>query len=271
MSHIEKALERARKERQGVPEGPRTIKDQEVRSALPLDPVYTETRSVPVEESILVEQRLATLSAAPVVIEQYNILKTKIFQRTRDEHLNTLMVTSVGPGEGKTLTAVNLALSMAREMDQTVLLVDADLRSPAIHNCFGLPSEPGLADYLFRNSLVPDLLVNPGIAKLTIMPAGNLPSHSLEYLSSPRMAALVDEMKERYPDRYVIFDCPPLLGYADSLVFSEYVNGIILVVEAEKASGADIRKALDLLSGRNVIGTVLNRADPAGGKYGYHR
>ncbi len=267
MSHIEKALEKAKRERAANKQQP--MQAEETPTA---DLVYTHTRSVPVDESVMVQNRLAILSADPVIVERYNMLKTRILQRTRDEHLNVLMITSVGPGEGKTLTAVNLAISIAREVAQSVLLVDADLRASSVHSYLGIPGESGLADYLFRDRPLPELLVNPGIAKLTVLAAGKTDSyHALEYLASPRMRNLVAEMKDRYHDRYIIFDCPPLLGVADALVFSTYVDGIVLVVEAGTTSEGDVRKAMDMLSDRPVLGTVLNRAEETGKKYGaYH-
>lgn len=263
MSHIEKALEKARKERANVKEE----NVQVVQSAQPVNPVYTETRSFSANEAVLVRNRVATRSADPAIVEQYDILKTQVLQRTREAHLNTIMVTSVRPGEGKTLTAVNLAISMARELAHTVLLVDADLRAPSVHRYFGFSAEPGLSDYLFRDHPLPELLINPGIASLTILPAGGDASQSVEYLGSPRMGALVKEMKDRYPDRYIIFDCPPLLTHADPLIFAEYVDGIILVVEAGQTPEEDIRKAMELLSGRLVLGTVLNKAEMLGKAY----
>ena len=263
MSHIEKALEKARKERAGSKE--EAVKGIQMPQVV--NPVYTETRSLSVDEATLAQKRVVTLGTNPAIFEQYNILKTQVLQRTRENHLNTIMMTSVGPGEGKTLTAVNLAVSLARELTHTVLLVDADLRVPSVHSYFGIPAEPGLSDYLFHDHPLPNLLVNPGIAKLTILPAGGAASQSVEYLGSPRMRTLVQEMKERYPDRYIIFDCPPLLTHADPLIFGDYIDGIILVVEAGKAPEADIRKAMELLSGRLVLGTVLNKAEMPGKAY----
>ncbi|MBW2661628.1 MAG: polysaccharide biosynthesis tyrosine autokinase [Deltaproteobacteria bacterium] len=263
MSHIEKALEKAAKERSNTSEGKAPAND----SAEALNPVYTETRSVVADNALLAQNRVVTLNIDPVILEQYNILKTQVLQRTRKDSLNTIMITSARPGEGKTLTAVNLAISLAREINQTVLLVDADFRPPSLHKYFGLPVEPGLTDYLFRNQALPGLLVNPGIAKLTVLPAGKPASDSVEHLGSPRMKALVEEMKTRYPDRYIIFDCSPLLTHADPLIFAQYVDAIILVVEAGTTSEHDIREAAQLLSGRNVIGTVLNKTEMHGKAY----
>lgn len=265
MSHIEKALEKAKKEREGTRE--ERVEKVEVPVAETVNPVYTETRSLKTDEGLLFRNRVVTLNTRPGIFEQYNILKTQVLQRTREAHLNTIMITSAVPGEGKTLTAVNLAVSLARELTHTVLLVDADLRAPAVHSYFGIPAEPGLSDYLYHDHPLPNLLVNPGIAKLTVLPAGGAASQSVEYLGSPKMRTLVQEMKERYPDRYIIFDCPPLLTHADPLIFGDYIDGIILVVEAGKVPEADIRKAVQLLSGRLVLGTVLNKAEIAGNAY----
>ncbi len=264
MSHIERALQKATEQRakEGSPQAPE-------REAV-VNPTYTTTRSLQVDEALLLQNRLVTVSANAAVVEQYNILKTRILQRTREQGLNTIMVTSTGPGEGKTLTAINLAISIARELTQTVLLIDADLRAPAVNRHFGFEADAGLSDYLFRDQLLAELLINPGIAKLTILPAGRPVGNSVEYLGSPKMRALVEEMKARYPDRYLIFDCPPLLTHADPLIFSDYVDGVLLVVEAGKTPERDIRKAVELLSGRLVLGCVLNNAAlPAKGYASY--
>src|SRR5262249_58704892 len=129
-------------------------------------------------------------------------------------------VTTPGFGEGKTWTAVNVAAIIAMESSQTVLLVDANLCSPSIHEVFGLDDCPGLADYLLDDLPVEDLLVHPGIGRFVLLPGGRAISNSAEILTSPKMLALVEEFKHRYPARIIIFDLPPLLHTADVIAFS---------------------------------------------------
>ena len=191
----------------------------------------------------------------------YNLLRTQILHRTKKKGHNVLMVTSAMPGEGKTITSINLAISIAREVDQFALLVDTDMRNPSIHKYLGIDVSKGLSDHLLHDIPVHDLLVKPGIDKLSYLPSGDPIRGSTEILGSPKLQELIMEMKERYPDRYVIFDCPDLLNAPDALVFSSYVDGIIFVIEAGKTSREHVQKALGLLEERNIVGVVLNKTD----------
>ena len=194
-------------------------------------------------------------------VDAFKILRTQVMQRLRANDWNVLGVTSPGHGEGKTLTAVNLAVSLAMETTQTVLLVDANLRNPSIHDAFGLQDCPGLADYLLDNQPVEDLLVHPGIGRFVLLPGGRAISNSTEILTSPKMLSLVEEFKHRYPSRIVIFDLPPLLHTADVLAFSPYIDALLLVVEEGKTTTEELQRALLLVkNSRPVLGTVLNKA-----------
>jgi capsular exopolysaccharide synthesis family protein len=194
-------------------------------------------------------------------VDAFKILRTQVMQRLREHDWNVLGVTSPGHGEGKTLTAVNLAVSLAMETAQTVLLVDANLRNPCVHEVFGLDDCPGLADYLLDNQPLEDLLVHPGIGRFVLLPGGRAISNSTEILTSPIMLALVEELKYRYPSRIVIFDLPPLLHTADVLAFSPYTDALLLVVEEGKTTAEEVQRSLSLVkNSRPVLGTVLNKA-----------
>jgi capsular exopolysaccharide synthesis family protein len=169
------------------------------------------------------------------------------------------MVTSAGRGEGKTLTAINLALAISQEVNETALLVEADLREPSIQRFFGLRSEQGLTDHLLGDVPLSNLLINPEVERFVFLTAGQRVPNAAEILASPKMRELVSELKNRYSDRYVVFDLPPLFGYADPLIFSDHVDGILLVVEAYKTTTDHLKRAMDLLEGKNVIGAVLNK------------
>ncbi|MDD4732401.1 MAG: polysaccharide biosynthesis tyrosine autokinase [Desulfovibrio sp.] len=196
----------------------------------------------------------------PSVLDYYNLLRTQVLQRTRGEQKNVIMVTSALPGEGCSLTATNLAISIARELNQFALLVDTHLRNPVIDEYFGITTKRGLSDYLVDDVPLFDLLIRTDLDKLTLLPVGRTIAGSTEILGSPKMRTLVQEMKDRYPDRYVIFNCPPLLRVPDALVFSSYVDQILLVVEAGRTTERQIRNALDLLDRDKVLGMVLNKA-----------
>jgi protein-tyrosine kinase len=267
MSHIEKALEKAKKERASI-EVKEKVKD-EVKDITYEKPVYQYTRVMSVDENVLLENKILNQSNNSVVTDRYNLLRTQILEKTRDSGMNSILVTSVTKGEGKTLTAINLAISIARELNQTVLLVDADLRAPSLHKLLDLNTDKGLSDYLLHDIPISDLLINPEIEKLVILPGGISINNSAEILGSTKMETLVQEMKQRYKDRYVIFDSPPLLSSPDPIVFSSYVDGIVLVVEAGKTTTQQIIEAMNLLKGKNVLGTVLNKATIREKDYGY--
>ncbi len=230
---------------------------------------YTTTRTLPVNAAWLQSRRIVTGASDDKVGEAYKHLRTQIVQRTRAENKNLLMVTGPLPNEGKTLTAINLAISLSQEVGQTVLLVDADLRRPAVHDYLGLPRQAGLVDYLSGSKTIPELLVHPeGFAKLVVLPGGRPIAEAAELVSSPMMVDLVEEVKHFYPDRYVIFDLPPMLSFADALAFARLMDGIILVVEMGKTPREDIQRSLELLKDFPVLGTVLNKV--AGTDSGYY-
>jgi Mrp family chromosome partitioning ATPase len=142
-----------------------------------------------------------------------------------------------------------------------VLLVDADLRHPSVHSYFGIEAEYGLSDYLTADKLLSELLIHPEeIPGLVILPGGKPLANSAEMLNSPKMARLVEELKTRYPSRIILFDLPPLLGAADTLAFSPYVDAALLVIEDGKTQAEDVKRALGLLQGTSLIGTVLNKS-----------
>ncbi len=202
--------------------------------------------------------------------EYYKVLRTSIQHRTKEKGWNTIMITSVQPGEGKTLTCINLAVSFAKEFNQTVLLVDCDLKRQNIHRYLNFSFDKGIVDYLLNDCALKDLMVWPGIEKLTLISGGKTISNSAELLGSPKMKALVKEIKNRYDDRYVIFDTPPVLGWADAAAFAPLVDCILMVVEEGRTSIKDVKKALEMIPSEKFLGFVLNRRKVSGHKYYYY-
>lgn len=189
----------------------------------------------------------------------YKVLRTQVLQRMHARGWNTLMITSPRPGAGKTLTAVNLALICAREYAQTVLLVDCDLRRQHIHTMLGVESCRGIADYLLYGTTLNELIIWPGVDKFTFIAGGDPVSDSTELLNSPRMKALVPEMKGRYHDRIVIYDTPALLDDADALAFMPLVDAVLIVLEYGRTAKDDLGAALGLIPPEKRLGCVLNR------------
>lgn len=224
-----------------------------------VSPAYTKSRTLQLDAAVLRKNRCVAIDHHADEVELYRMLRAQILRCSDDKRGNTLMITSALPREGKTLTAINLSMALAREFSQTALLVDCDLRQQQVHNYLSYQSDKGLVDYLLYGSPLSDLIVWPGIEKLTIISGGRTIGASSELLGSPGMASLINEMKSRYPNRQVIFDAPPLLTCSDSLALAPLVDSILLVVQAGKTSRKDIKKALELLPREKVIGIVFNR------------
>lgn len=184
---------------------------------------------------------------------------------------NLIMVTSARPGEGKTFTAVNLALSIALERDRTVLLVDADVAKPSVARVLDFPGTAGLVDYLAdQGRRLSDLILQTSIPKLRILPSGRRHAHSTELLSSEAMAQLVQELSQRYPDRVVLFDSPPLLATSEAAVLAGVMGQVVMVVEAGKTKREELKEALTLLDPKQYVGLVLNKSrKPFGADYYY--
>lgn len=221
--------------------------------------VYTRTRPVQVSPALLRRNRLVAAGDDGPSTDAYKMLRTQVMFRMREHGWKVLGVTSPRRQEGKTLTAINLGISIALDVNQTVLLVDADLRQPRVHQAFGLRDEPGLAAYLAGDTLFEDALVHPGIPRFLVLPGGHGIPHSVELLTSPRMLALVEELRQRYASRLVIVDLPPVLDVPDTLAFSPSLDALLVVVEAGRTQADDVQRSLRLLQGTPVLGTVLNK------------
>jgi len=232
-------------------------------------PRYTDSKESPYDPRIAEKNRVVGIFPEAPEIDYYKILRTQIRHKAAGRDCRTLMVTSVNPGEGKTLTAINLAITFAREVNKTVLLVDADLMRQNIHRYLGFSQEKGLIDFLVGDRPLKEFIVWPGIERLTVISGGRTVYDSSELLGSPRMESLIAEMKNRYPERYVLFDVPPVLGGADAIVLSELVDGILIVVQEGGTSVEDVHKALEVLPREKVLGFVLNRQKNPARNYYY--
>ena len=221
---------------------------------------YSQTRVVKVPQRTLKLNRIIAGSPQEPWVNAYKLLRTRVLRRLQEmDNANTLAITSPTPGSGKSLTSLNLALSIAMEVNKTVLLVDADMRRPSLHTYLGLQPKYGLGDYLTRGVPLEKILINPGIGQFVLLPAGKPRSDSSELLASSRMEDLVKELKQRYRSRYILFDLPPMLAVADVLAFAPYVEATMLVVEEGKNSEEDITHSCELLRNMNFIGAVLNK------------
>jgi protein-tyrosine kinase len=226
-----------------------------------VSPTYSQSRRVHLDPGLIAKNRcLGYLDNTPEA-ESYRVLRTQILQLTKDTGSNTIMVTSALPGEGKTIAAINLAFTLSRDFQHTVLLVDGDLRKQSVHKYLGCPGERGLIDHLMDCTPASELITWPGIEKMTFISGGRPYKESAELLGSPRMKELISEMKGRYPNRYILFDVPPLLTGADALTFAPLVDKAVVVVQAGKTSRDDLKRALQFLPKEKILGFVLNRCE----------
>ena len=184
-------------------------------------------------------------------------------------HGNLIMVTSALIGEGKSFSSVNLAMSIAMELDSTVLLVDADVARPSVLRMLGLPPGPGLLDVLEGKTDMSSAMLKTNIDKLTLLPSGTPHERATELLASDAMRLLLDDISRRYPDRIVVFDSPPLLLTTEARVLATQMGQVVMVVQADKTLQADVEHALSTIKGCPHVNLMLNKArvDSTGG---YH-
>jgi non-specific protein-tyrosine kinase len=196
------------------------------------------------------------------LIDYYKVLRSQILKKLSRIGKRTILVTSSLAGEGKSLTALNLAISFTKVIDLCVVLVEADLRRPVLQKYLGFsPSLNGLTDYLLDGVPINELLVNSGIPKLYLLPAGKSTSDSAELLGSERMKQLIEDFTRLCKNCYIIFDTPSLLEYPDTLVFSEIVDEVLMVVGAETTPLERILEAQEKMKDRNLLGFVLNKVN----------
>lgn len=260
----------------------KSVEEQKPKEGLPNEDFSSSSPSLTFEIDLesLEERGFVALSKKRTVInEEFRNIKRKILNNAFGpisktiNNSNLILVSSSRANEGKTFSAVNLALSLALEKDKTVLLVDADVLKPSVSKTLGLGTNMGLIEYLTGEiENVSSVIYKTNIENLRVIPAG-LPHHlSNELLSSDKMRQLTVEFATRYPDRIVIFDCPPLLGVNETTVMAEQCGQGILVVEESKTKVRDIKKAIDLLPKEMAAGLLMNKQTELSDtqSYGYY-
>ena len=285
-SLIEQAAQRLEQLRQAgaaMPPVPATV--MQIPSVEPQAPSTQEVEAS-TAQSRRVEIDLLALAAAGIVTpdaprsqiaDQFRVIKRPLISNalgkgaTAIAQGNLIMVTSALPGEGKTFAAINLAMSIATELDCTVMLVDADVARPSVMKVLGLPEGPGLLDLVLDDSLnVAPMLLRTNIEKLTILPSGTQHARATELLASAAMIRLVDDMARRYADRIIIFDSPPLLLTTEARVLASHMGQIVIVVRAEETLQSDVAHALATIDACPVKLMLLNQAKTSSkGGYGY--
>lgn len=206
--------------------------------------------------------------------EQFKLLKTHLLFSKEGPPPRLIMITSALPGEGKSFVAANLAVSIAQNVNEHVLLIDCDLRRPRIHKIFGMGESPGLSEYLSNGHDISEFLVKTPQEKLTLLPAGRVPVNPLELIASQKMTDLLGEIRNRYNDRYVVIDSPPPHLTAEANALAQLVDTVLLVIRQGAADRSIISELIGNLGKDKIGGVVFNRFDMTNigaigyGKYG---
>ena len=255
MERIKLAVEKARHSRQ-LTQAHTTSMPKKLDGGLD---GYQQTKKFHVDKTVYLQNRIIAGVDDKAARAAYKILRTQVLQRMSSQNWNSLAITSPGVGEGKTLTAINLAISLAREVNHTVLLVDMDLSRPSIARYFNYEPQTGIDDYLFNGVALNDILISPEIERLVILPVRKPIADSSDILLSPQLVNLATELNKRYENRIILYDMPPLLYADDVLAFMPYVDASLIVVEEGKTQQDELVRAVNLLKTHNIIGTVLNK------------
>jgi protein-tyrosine kinase len=230
---------------------------------------YTKTQTVSIDPDVLQDNRVIMGLYKDPRADIFRVLRTNILRQLRENNWNSFAVTSATPGAGKTFVSVNLAIAIAMEGNQSVLIVDADLRRPSVGQYLGLQWELGLADCLERDVPLEDALINPGIDRLVVLPGKNSSNNASELISSRKMFNLIQEIKSRYSDRIIIFDLLPLFAADDALLFMSYIDAALLVVEDGKNTSDELQHSMYILEQTNLLGLVVNKSSQSLPVYHY--
>jgi exopolysaccharide/PEP-CTERM locus tyrosine autokinase len=214
-------------------------------------------KSIP-DDLVLNDKVVSFFAPSSMVTEQFRRLRTLIIKPGVVNTPKIIMVASAMSGEGKSLVAVNLASIIAAELHSHALLVDCDLRNPSLTRWFGLQEKKGLSDYLIGEAEVQDLLIKTSIDKLSILSGGSIQENPVELVGSNKMKTLIQDLKSRYEDRYIIIDSSPILATTEPSVLNEIVDGIILVIKSGDTPRETIQQAVRLLNKNKILGIVLN-------------
>jgi protein-tyrosine kinase len=217
-------------------------------------------RVVRVSSQALSHHRVLAAGSEGAAADAFRILRTQLLARLEARHGHAVAICAASQGDGKTLIAINLAVALVRQLNKRVVLVDLDLRRPSVHRYLGLKVTWGVSDCLLGRKRLDECLVHVGGEQLLVLPQAVAVQASSELVASPAMAAVVGELRARFPDAILIFDCPPLLTTDDPLVAMGYADGCLLVVHEGKSRKAELLRAAELVGEERLLGTVLNNA-----------
>ncbi len=274
MEKIKDALQKAKTQQSGQTPGFATkhnkstsklsISNEELQSI-----VYNESAVVKLDPAILENHRIVAQNKHDPASWIFDSLRTQVLQKMEENNWRTIAIVSPTPESGKTVVAINLAISIAQQLQKTAMLVDFDLRKPRVAQYLGIKREKSINNFLAGNAELSEVIVNPSIPRLTIVPTNKPVSQSSETLSSTNIQKLIIELKERYDSRIVIFDLPPLLNADDAMVLLPQVDCVLVVVGNGQNTESEIVEAMRLLTKSNILGVVVNRAEVEARAYYY--
>lgn len=270
-SHLQKAIEKSRGVAQEKSHNRDDLKGSSTRHKIAdvASNILRKVQSAILNNEVMEESRVVAAIDDPAAKTAYNVLRTRVLQRVRSNNWHSIIVTSAGPGEGKTLTATNLAMSLARDVNQSTILVDLDLTRSSVAKYLGIDEDikAGIGDFLAGKADVSDILYFPqGMQGLAIVPNREPMENPSDLIGGPEMKALVAQLSDQFERTLVIFDMPPVLACDDVLAFAPNVDAILVVVAQGKTERAELEKTMAMLSDYEMLGVVLNMSDDLRGE-----
>lgn len=238
----------------------RTNRLQETKNKTMKLSKYTDHSETPVSRKILEENLIISSLRNHSSADIFNILRTKVLSKMRANNWTVLAITSPRADAGKSFIAANLGISIAMEENHSVLLADFDFRHPSLHQTFGIASKKGLSDFFYNDLPLSELLIRPDIESLVLLPAGKQIRRSSELFSSSKMLHLVSDLKNKYSDRIIIIDLPPILGTADTMTFLPNADSCLLVVAEAESAVDDVKQSMQLIDEKKFLGSVFNKS-----------
>ncbi len=230
---------------------------------------YVQTRTVELDPVHLEKHRIVALNKYDMATWAFDSIRTQVLQMMEEKGWRTLAIVSPTPESGKTLTSINLAISIAQQSQRTAMLVDLDFRRPRVGSYLGLSMPKSLNNYLDGSADLAEVLVNPKLPRFVVLPTAKPVSSPSEVLSSKKVENLIQDLRNRYESRIVIFDLPPMLTADDAIAILPKIDCALLVVGNGMSSQSDIEETMHLLTGINLLGVVLNKAEVEPRSYYY--
>lgn len=272
MERIKTAIEKARK--QGARPTAEPIRSviassQLVNAVEEAEINYVQTEIVALDHAHLERHRIVAYNKNNPNSWMFDILRTQVLQKMDENGWRTLAITSPSPEAGKTVVAINLAMSIAHQTQRTAMLVDFDLRRPKVKNYLGLQRQKSLNDVLAGEAEIHEALVNPEISRLVVLPTNKPVASSSEVLSSNKVANIITDLRERYHERIVIFDLPPILAADDAIAVLPKIDCVLMVIGNGMSNKREIEDSMRHLPDANLLGVILNKSELPARKYYY--